>query len=342
MRGRRGLTLVELAVATGLLAVLLLALVRLVDTSLDVWRDTESRRDLFEQSSALADVLGDALRGVEPGARGDLLVDWAAHDVDGDGITGLPLQRVRLVRRATRAEEALLGEGALVEAAFALLPPGKDGRADGPGRLVGALRAADGDAAASLLDPAAFDARGELPAALARELSRSVLWMELLCASQATVLDDGWHTGEGTSDAATAWDAWTAGRADEDLTPLNRPSAGAPPADGVPVLPRRVRLSLELERERDLARRTRLAAPVGPLAKELVLVDPRFAPPAGVHARVGEEWVRVTASRAGRLAVERGARGTRALDHAAGELVHFGAASVREQRIDVLREDWNL
>ncbi len=357
--GQRGLTLVELVVATGLFALLLVALVELVDTSLGLWSATEARRDRSEQASALTGLLAEDLGTLEPGPRGDLVVDWAAHDLDGDGIAGLLLQRVRLVRRVSAAqlsrrsgrgverseqgppsdgvESARLG--ALVETVWVLLPGAGAGA---PGRLLRGERLFGSNERDSFLAADFFDARGTPPADALSVLSEEVLWIELLCASQATSLADGWRRGPGAFDASAAWDAWTSGRLDVDLSPWNELSAGIPRAGDLPVLPRRIGLVLELERAADRDRRTTLAEPVGPGANALVLRDPRFAPPAGAFARLGEEWVHVRAAAGTRLSVERGARGSRPAEHSAGTLVHFGTPSVCEVVVAVHREDWGL
>ncbi len=336
---RAGLTLIEVVVATGLLSLVVVALVKLVATSLDVWDATETRRDLSERARTTSELLAGDLVALEAGPNGDLLCDWGAHDLDGDGIAGLLAQRVRLVRRVSAAELARRSDtpdgaaaGRLVEVAWVHVPA--------EGRLLRGERAAGGPD--SFLFADFFDARQRPPDGATEELSRSVLWMELLFASQATTLGDGWRTGSRVTDCGSAWDARTRGRTDVELTQRNLLPAGTPRSEKLPVFPRRVQLALELERPTDLERRTRLATPAAPGDLELVVVDARFAPPAGAFARIGEEWVEVTNVSGKRLTVARGARGTRPIEHPAGERVHFGKRSVREIAIPVYREDWNL
>src|SRR6185295_14167409 len=95
---RRGFTMVELLLALGLLTILIVALLKLIDTSLSILDRTDENRELAEMSAAVMELLCEDVHALEGGARGDLLADWALFDVDRDGISGAPFQRLRLVR----------------------------------------------------------------------------------------------------------------------------------------------------------------------------------------------------------------------------------------------------
>ena len=348
---RRGLTLVELMISIGLTAVLVVALVKMLETSLGVWGRTEARRDILEQATAISELISVDLLALEGGERGDLLVDWEAFDTDSDGIRGLFLPRLRMVRRISEADLSRRGlieveldangepmietrrAGSLLEVTWAMLP-------GETGSLVRGERLLSDEE--SFFDDDFFDPQGLPPAGAVSEVSDTVLWFGLVFASQTSDLTGGWRQGEGLLDCASAWDAQTSGRTDEDLTTLNSPPAGCPMSKGLPVFPRRVRIELEVERRKDLDKRTTLAETIDPKETLIVLRDERFAPRKDGFVRLDEEWMEVTRVNGKRLTVVRGARGSRNTDHDAGVLVHFGSRSVRELRVAAYREDWNL
>lgn len=82
---RAGLTLLELIIATGLATLVMTALFRLLDVTLDLWAEGETRRAVVERGTATAELVARDLRSLHPGSQGDLLVDWRPFDVDGDG-----------------------------------------------------------------------------------------------------------------------------------------------------------------------------------------------------------------------------------------------------------------
>jgi len=348
---RSGLTLIELLVAIGLTSILVVALVKMLETSLGVWGRTETRRDLLEQATAMSELVSVDLLALEGGERGDLLVDWEAFDTDGDGIRGLFLPRLRMVRRISEADLSRRGlvnleldengepiietrrAGALLEVTWAMMP-------GEIGSLVRGERLLSEDE--SIFDDDFFDPEGQPPPGMVSEVSDTVLWFGLVFASQTSDLTQGWRIGEGLLDCASAWDARTSGRTDEDLTTLNSPPAGCPTSKDLPVFPRRVRIEFEVERRKDLEKRTTLVETIDPKETLLVLRDERFAPATGGFVRLDEEWMEVTHVDGKRLTVVRGARGSRNTDHDAGVLVHFGSRSVRELRVAAYREDWNL
>jgi hypothetical protein len=246
------------------------------------------------------------------------------------------LSAAELSRRSARVPGASEPSAPTLAEVVWVLLPGEVGSLRRGERLLGE------DESASFVEDGFFDARGLPPEGATDEVSEAVLWFRPLFASQASDLEAGWVLGGDVLDCATAWDAWTSGRTDEDLLAANAPPAGCPSARGLPVFPRRVRIELEIERTKDLDRRTTLAEPVGPEDTQLVLRDERFAPPAGAYVRLDEEWMEVRRVAGGRVTVDRGVRGSRNTDHARGARVHFGYRSVRELRVPAHREDWNL
>ena len=98
---RAGVTLVELILALGLFALLSVALVQLLDTTLSVWESAELEREQLEREAALVEWIQRDFEFVESGPDGDLLFDWELVDVNGDGIATRPIPRLRLVRSAS-------------------------------------------------------------------------------------------------------------------------------------------------------------------------------------------------------------------------------------------------
>lgn len=354
-----GFTIVELLLATGLFTILIVALLRLIDTSLTIWGRTDENRELAEMGGATLELLAADLHALEGGRRGDLLADWRLFDLDRDGIDGAPAQRLRLVRHMgaaglQRLAQASPGtsfetfERGLVEVGWALLPGTSDDPDARPlGTLVRGERLVGDDDTLSFFDPGFFGPSGKPVPGSLYEITGGVLWFELWFATQTTLLHDaagnrGWELGDELEHCASSWDAWKRARPNAEVTFLNQPAAGMPTAKDVPLLPRRVRIQLELERPRDLRFRTRIATAVGVEDATILVKDARRIPAENAMLLVDDEWLRVLSVNGDRLTVERGRRGTRPAAHAAETLVHHGWRVVREIPIDMTREDWDL
>ena len=355
MKRRSGLTLIELVLAAGLLSILMVALFTLLDDFLDLWEQSEHRRQLVEETSGVLELMAFDLTALEPGARGDVLCEWILFDTDGDGVKESKWPRMRMVRHASPAElqrlsvgrsEELITQG-LIEVIWTATPahPGTtnaDLRAEGflwrGERIFGPGQ--DGDV--SFFDEAYLSEAGQPRPGTVNEVSGGILWVGMQFATQTSLVRDGWTLGRELRDAAASWDGWSRGRPDVELTYWNEPGAGVPAPRGRPVLPRRVRIELEIERERDLKRRTRITRPVEARDSRLDVIDGERIPPPGSFVLLGSEWMKVSSVVGDSLSVLRGARGTRAAFHQAGQLVHHGAAAVREIRVALFQEDWNL
>ena len=111
------------------------------------------------------------------------------------------------------------------------------------------------------------------------------------------------------------------------------------------VFPRRVRVTLVLDRVGSDAATAELTRSISPQDSTIPVDSTRFAPggdPAERFVKVGDEWIQWSARDArGFIAERRGARGTRAQAHEAGTRVRAGATLVREYEIPSFREDWN-
>jgi hypothetical protein len=116
---RSGMTLVELIIAASLASIVMLALVRLVDSATDIWTKGEQRRALVEQAAATGELVARDLRALHAGSRGDLIVDWYAHDHDRDGRFERLWPRLRFVRTAAPSDIARMGSRAAADVARA-------------------------------------------------------------------------------------------------------------------------------------------------------------------------------------------------------------------------------
>jgi hypothetical protein len=346
------MTLVELVVAAGLMTILIVTLLKLVDDFLGLWEAGELRRRTAEEAAGVLELLAGDLATLESGPRGDLLAEWVFHDTDGDGTAESMWPRLRFVRHASARELALAQAGraepepdqGLLEVFWAVLParagaPDPDLRAEGVlwrgERLYGS---AQGE---SVFDPDFLSATGRPAPGSVEEASGGVLWLGMEFATQTTLLYDGWELGAGLAAAVPSWDAWKLGRANVERHEWNEFGAGLGDPAGEPLLPRRVRLELELERARDLKRRTRVARLIEPRDGSLVVEDGSRLPTAeGAFVRIGAEWMRVVSVVGDTLTVRRGARGTAPGVHTRGALVHWGATLVREVPLEVMKEDW--
>lgn len=257
---RAGFTLVELILSLGLFSLLLVGLLQLLDTSTTLWKRVDAQRDETEVAGALAERIARDLSTLEAGPEGDLLVDWAMVDVDGNGTAGLPVARLRFVRRAApgevtrlRADQAveldpeLLTDEVLAEleaaAGWARIDRGlvettwvlaKADRPVDPGaRVEPAFEGVLLRGERFLGDPdriSFFDERflpvtsttGRPTAGLTDELLRGVLWLEPTLATQTTVTDADLHP-EATPRRWEAGDGLDDGATSWDAWGLDRP-----------------------------------------------------------------------------------------------------------------------
>ena len=117
VRSRRGVTLAELILATGLAAIVMVSLVSVTDNAVRLWTRGEASRDAREVSSAVLGELNRDLRQLHPSSEGDLVIDWEPFDVERDGTNERLWPRLRFVRDASTAELASVQRRALAELA---------------------------------------------------------------------------------------------------------------------------------------------------------------------------------------------------------------------------------
>lgn len=365
---RAGLTLIELVLALGLFALLSVMVVQVLDSTLRVWGSAQGQRYAIGTHAMVSTQVLSELDQLASGEFGDLLIDWELFDTDGDLIATRPLPRLRFVRRANAADLVRLGqrevdpgdpntarirggELPLIEVLYCVLPREIEGL-DASGALPETMPGVPGDVVLwrgeRLLEdgtrPSVFDddffRYGFPPSGSAEPMHGGVLWFELLCAGRGTRLDAGWKVGPDPRDAVRAWDATGARRLDPTLHTFNRAYSALPAYRGEPLLPRRVRLVLEVEAPSDTDRRATLSVPLAPDETEMVVAEPRHLPAPGTLALLGEEWIRVVRVSGSRVRVERALRGTGSLGHRIGTPVQVGRRFEREVTIPLFREDW--
>jgi hypothetical protein len=270
---------------------------------------------------------------------------------------------------AREAEEGdLRAPGGKQEVCWLLVPAGK-GEEPGVGTLYRGVRMPVGGGAASLLPAEPWGdrrtgesrmgvgSRAEAEAKL-RPVVTSVLHLSFRfftrhATEAATRLVDGDRLAEeippqrGGGGLSPSWDS-TRG-----ILPLSMgtdtfflakgPASLQDPVDD--VFPRRVRVTLVVDRVGNDAARGELARELGAQDRTIPVDSTRFAPSADPTARfvkIDEEWIE-WGTRDGRsFSVEkRGARGTKAASHSASSPVRAGATLIREYEIPSFREDWN-
>lgn len=360
----RGFTMVELLLSLGLFSLLLVGLLQLLDTSTDLWKRVEVRRESTEVASALTARLERDLSTVEAGPEGDFLADWALVDVDGNGLAGLPLARLRFVRRASAREVLRLAAGGepelggqsepgepgrmgrgMVEVAWVLAPTDEKVFT---GQLMRAERALDDPERMSLFDPRLFNAKGRPVPGPFQELKSGVLWMDMAFATPMTVTEPGgdgqgrWEVGEAPTDGGSSWDAWRRGRANREVSGLNQPPAGLPRQTHLPLLPRRVRIAFEVQSEADRLRRTTLVSELDHSSVSFLVTDGRRLPEPGGFFLIDEEWFELRSVAGERVTVRRGQRGTEAVAHRPGAKLWYGWRTELELPLGTAREDWSL
>jgi hypothetical protein len=355
------LTVIELVIAMGLLALLRVSVFGVMRGFIDVWNKSEVRRARVEESSSVAELLANDLVQLDGGPRGDLVAQWVAFDTDGDGATDSFWPRLLMVRHASEAElsrvksrssEPTPDQG-LLEVAWVVVPAFKgktevDRRSEGlvlrgerivPPQQAQELPGAD----LSYFDKRFFAQSGmPVPGAL-DELTSGILWFGLEFATQTTILNDGWKLGDRLANSASSWDAWRKARPDVALHAWNEAGAGMPKAKQRALLPRRVRLELEFERPREALRRTRLSEVLLMEGTTMLVDDPQRLPQtANAFVKLDGEWLRIGSSNGRTVSVQRGMRGTKASNHQIGARVHYGETYVREIPIRLSQEDWDL
>ncbi len=371
---QRGMTLIELVLASALFAFMMVAVFQLIDGSLSMWRKGEARRSVLEQTTAVAEVIARDLRTLEGGQSGDMVIEWVSFDADKDGTVDSIRPRIRLVRQVTASERALIyemtaeqraevmtsrgieveardvekpniAEGhALAEVVWSFVPVGSKNSDEASEVIVyRGERLLEDKTTTSFFDDEFLTRSGQVPTRVLEEVSSGLLWVDVLCAAQTSIVKDGWKRGESLASSASSWDAWRRARPDIELHDWNKAHNGVPASLDKPVFPRRVRLEFEFERERDRRFRARTTEPIGVNDTSFKVDLPERIPRGDdTWILIDQEWMKVRSVHGSTVSVQRGERGSATVAHTQDAMVHFGIRMIREVPIAVYRENWNL
>ncbi len=374
-RATRGFTLIELVTAIAIFAILVGMLAQMIKGALDVWRMGEGGREALERGSSLLEFIATDLRMLRadpaPGASDApvrLIADHGFYDLDLDQAEESVLQRLRFVRscpeerfdsRVRRAGDLPGGQaavsdteagggqpelapGGLAELAYATLALPQAGRDPALLTLYRLFRAPIGGEG-SLFQERLWDDPRKLCGA-AVPMADNLLYLGFEFWSRDTL---SWSDPpDQAGGRLTVWDSTRALLLDaEGFNGFLLRKGAASLEDGSDdVFPRRVRITLVLERDEDEAATVRLAAAM--TATSNILRPDALKPFAGTRPlhpflKVEGEWMEWSQVADGGVKVLRGARGSGRRAHAAGARLRFGQTFQRVVEIPVFREDWN-
>ncbi len=376
-RRARGFTLIELLTAIAIFALLAGMLFQMVKGALDVWRTGESGRESMEKGAVLLEEIAQELRmtradsapaSTAPDVR--MLADFGLFDLDANGDDESLLQRIRFVRSCPeeRTDNRLRKLGDVPGGKLAnrdVDPDAENSRAPGGLAEVGfatvALPGKDKDPAVLQLvrfyrtpiggEESLFSANAagwiDNPKKVLENgvaLADGVLYLGFEFWSRDTKsFDKPANAPEGPF---IAWDSTRAVLAKDggsNAFPLAKGPESLVRGDD-DVFPRRVRVTIVVERDSDEAQIVRLLGDVAPTANSVRVERPRgFESSLSIEKflKIDGEWMRVLDASGPEIKVERGVRGTAKLGHSAGARVRVGRTFERVVDIPVYREDWN-
>jgi hypothetical protein len=301
------------------------------------------------------------LRGIESGARGDLLCEWVRFDTDKDGVAETKWPRLRLVRplsaggvgrvSARTASSADAPDGAapvpsagLSEVIWLVAPAATEaasGRAEG--RLWRGERLSAETTTKSFFADGFLGPSNQPPGGVTEEVSDGILWLHWMFAAPSSIVKDGWAHTAGPDGVASSWDAWSRSRPSAEIHYFNSAMQPASAASELerPHLPRRIRIEIEIERAADRIRRTIVSAAFGPEESAFRADDPGKIPrEEGACVLIDAEWMRVSSVDGSSVVVARAQRGTQKAHHDRGAMVHYGVRLVREVPVVAATQEW--
>lgn len=368
-----GFTLLELLASIAVFSMLVAMLFQLVKGGLDVWTLGEQGKEATEKASLLLDQIttdlrmtrADAAPGM-PDAPVRMLADHHALDLDLDQADESTVQVMRFVRSLPeerfdpRVRESgdvpvgvIPGDEATVESAR---QPAAGGMAEilyTTAKLP--IKGAD-PAALVLVRGMRFPVGGasslcalDLPDddkkffRMGSPLAEGVLYLGFEFWGRDTTSFDIAHPNEGAS--FTTWDSTRALLLEKESLntfslALSKSSLNDADDD---VFPRRVRVTLVLERDADEALDIQLLEDITPSATSLRMQPMRLLDRGSnfKFLKIGGEWIEWTGIRGDEVMIVRGVRNTEPTVHRLGSKVHIGTTYQRTIDIPVYRENWN-
>lgn len=368
-----GFTLLELLASIAVFSMLVAMLFQLVKGGLDVWTLGEQGKEATEKASLLLDQITTDLRMARaeaapgmPEAPVRMLADHHALDFDLDQVDESTVQVMRFVRSLPeerfdpRVRESgdvpigvIPGEEATVESAR---QPAAGGMAEilyTTAKLP--IKGAD-PAALVLVRGMRFPVVGagslcalDLPDddkkffRMGSPLAEGVLYLGFEFWGRDTTSFDIAHPNEGA--AFTTWDSTRALLLEKESLntfPLALSKSSLNDADD-DVFPRRVRVTLVLERDADDALDIQLLEDLSPSTTSLRMQPMRLLDRGSnfKYLKIGGEWIEWTEIRGDEVTIIRGVRNTEPTAHRLGTKIHIGTTYQRTIDIPVYRENWN-
>ncbi len=369
----RGFTLIELLTAIAIFSILVVMLFQMVKSALDVWALGERGKDATEKSAAVLDEIATDLRMLRAdsplgstNAPVRMISDYAEYDFDLDRTPDSVVQRLRFVRalpeertdprlrvagdevgaksgftEGTETASPTLPPCGLAEVFYSTLKTPEKGVDPARLTLVRGMRSPIGRAGSFLAVELPDDVR-----ALQRDtirLADGVLYLGFQFWSRDT---SDWNAKENDEGGPlTTWDSTRALLLDKqghDKFLLAKDAASLANADD-DVFPRRVRVTLVVERDEDEAAMMVLEQDLSASTQRVKLSPLRLLEPLATYKyfKIGGEWFEWIEIRGDEVVVKRGVRDTLPDNHAAGSRVHIGTTFERTIEIPVYREDWN-
>ena len=368
-----GFTLVELLTAVAIFALLSGMLFQMVKNGLDVWSVGEGNRESLEKGTTLIHEIAAELRMVradspygDPDTPVRMIADYGLFDFDEDQRDETLVQKLRFVRacpeerfdnRIREAGDIAGGDGittdiearesggrapaGMAEVGFATVKlPSKE---EDPALLT-LLRwfqtPIGGDA--SLFAGSQFESSKRMMIT-GVPLADNVLYLGFEFWSRDT---ESWESPiDSDTGPLSVWDS-TRGvlleeRTFNDFLLSKDAESESDPTDD--VFPRRVRITLVVEKDDDEAQVARLVDGVTAKGTTLRIDRARLFEVDAPHkfVKVEGEWMRWSERSGDQLKVTRGARRTAMSSHPSGARVHIGRTFQRTVEIPVYREDWN-
>lgn len=349
LKRSQGLTLIELLIATSIFLMLGGSLILFLRVGIDTWRVGEIRREAYERAQAIIDEIASDLSCTfsDPSKGTGGIVDVLfVSDYDPNG-----RQRMRFVRSLAGEMRHPITQkaGALTGGQFDYdyvddAQESEWGTLRAPGGLQEVAYVMDIDPASDMLWRSVKSPIGGLhtlfdelnlyddqvaPPKMTRRMrpfADGVMYLEFNFWGQETA---SWTDNEGGRGPQVWWDSTGA---IVDAGDYFDPDSRHEHRDD--VFPSRVQVTLVLRPAR-AAKFARLTRPLGSDDVEIRVGSTSHYPEGAFqYVRVGDEWIRYdTKSKTGFLGLERGVRGSEAMDHPVGTPVIYGTTFTRVIRV---------
>lgn len=226
----------------------------------------------------------------------------------------------------------------LVESAWVLLPDGEGHLGTGTLYRAERKRTGNGDRD-SLFDANFVGANGLVESELLQRVSGGILWWSVELGTDRTA--GAWSVGTAPGQARLAWDAYGQGRPNVESAAQNETAVDRPMFEDRPLLPRKARLVIEIETERNLTRAPFLLEALDRESNAFEVSRVETLPrKAGGFVRIGSEWMRYVSRDGDRMVVERGQRGTLPSLHPIESKIRYGHHTETWVAIPTSRQEW--